>query len=107
MGRKSLFDAKRPWWFRAQWQNLGTNKFLYLGPFTFSWDHEFTPYTPGVGFGWLPQPRRAFRIWFRVYTRLIEVKLWRDTGHYCECGVYRGFCDDARRHVKRLETHRV
>lgn len=96
---------QRPWWVRARYQCVNTaanNRFLYLGPFTFAWDHEFTPYVAGEGFGWLPQPRRAFRIWFRVFTKLLELNLWRDTGHYCECGVHRGFCDDPERHARRI-----
>ena len=96
----------RPWWLRASYANVSRaerNCFLYLGPFTFSWDHEFKGYTPGVGFAWLPQPRRAFRVWFRVFTKVLEVKLWKDTGHYCECGVIRPCCTDPERHAWRIE----
>lgn len=94
----------RLWWLRCQGgciSKYANNWSWYIGPFSISWDHEMAPYTPGEGFGWLPQPRRALRVWFRVFTKVVEIKLWRDQ-RFCECGVLRRFCDDQARHDRRI-----
>ncbi len=108
--------ATRPWWLRCHGRRISTaenNIAWYIGPFSLNWDHEFKPYDPAKGFGWLPQPRRTFRIWLdlpfrgRPFHRVLQLTFWRDTGHYCECGMIRGFCTDKRQHAARIEQESV